>query len=404
MSTMIRSAAARLWSRTTALPAFATHSTARPRLPFLPHHSLQQHRTRLSRHPAVQLAAVRLVHAETLKLPEIESHHLPLTIVMLAFIGTFVAVNVNLYMTYGKSDILTPLDFVEAPVAQVFAESADSVILRVAANATTDMPPDAGVVHVIVKDDSCQIARPYTPIEINARYMDILVKRYDYGTVSRMLHSLARGDMVFMRGPLRTLKYTPNENAHIGMIAGGTGIAPMYQLMRRILENPADTTTISLVYANRSPRDILLKSRIDELVQLHPGRVHVSYFVDENGPAPISSREKAAAAKAANSVFAATVAAAPSTNDAGSAKSAAAPAAAPASTVPVDYRVGFIGKEHLAKALPGPASAGHHSVIVCGPPGMLAAIAGPKAGDDRPGPLGGMLKDLGFTEQQVVKL
>jgi cytochrome-b5 reductase len=39
-------------------------------------------------------------------------------------------------------------------------------------------------------------------------------------------------------------------------------------------------------------------------------------------------------------------------------------------------------------------------IFVCGPPGQVAAIAGKKAGMKQ-GELGGILKELGYTEEQV---
>ena len=57
----------------------------------------------------------------------------------------------------------------------------------------------------------------------------------------------------------RVFTYTPNMVKSFGMIAGGTGIAPMYQIITAILKNPEDKTKIHLVYANVTESDILLK-------------------------------------------------------------------------------------------------------------------------------------------------
>ncbi len=37
----------------------------------------------------------------------------------------------------------------------------------------------------------------------------------------------------------------------IGMIAGGTGITPMYQLVKDICKNPDDNTKVQLIFANQ---------------------------------------------------------------------------------------------------------------------------------------------------------
>lgn len=40
------------------------------------------------------------------------------------------------------------------------------------------------------------------------------------------------------------------------MIAGGTGITPMYQIIKSSLKNPNDKTELALVYANVDELDI----------------------------------------------------------------------------------------------------------------------------------------------------
>lgn len=49
------------------------------------------------------------------------------------------------------------------------------------------------------------------------------------------------------------------------MLAAGTGVAPMLQVIQGILANDRDETFIHLVYSNRTYDDILMKDRLDEL-------------------------------------------------------------------------------------------------------------------------------------------
>ena len=49
------------------------------------------------------------------------------------------------------------------------------------------------------------------------------------------------------------------------MIAGGTGIAPCYQIIKAALSSKNDKTKINLIYSNTTVDDILLK---DELLEL----------------------------------------------------------------------------------------------------------------------------------------
>lgn len=68
------------------------------------------------------------------------------------------------------------------------------------------------------------------------------------------------------------------------MIAGGTGITPMLQIIRAALKNPSDKTKLSLIYANVNPEDILLKKELDELAAKHGNRFTVHYVLN-NPPA-----------------------------------------------------------------------------------------------------------------------
>lgn len=55
------------------------------------------------------------------------------------------------------------------------------------------------------------------------------------------------------------------ESVVAGMIAGGTGITPMYQVASALLGDPNEYTSISLIYANLTEDDILIKKELDEL-------------------------------------------------------------------------------------------------------------------------------------------
>ena len=67
-----------------------------------------------------------------------------------------------------------------------------------------------------------------------------------------------------------TLDDEPHTARHISMIAGGTGITPMYQVIQAVLKKAEDATQLSLLYANVSPDDILLREELDALVAAHP--------------------------------------------------------------------------------------------------------------------------------------
>ncbi|KAG0491750.1 hypothetical protein HPP92_005148 [Vanilla planifolia] len=197
------------------------------------------------------------------------------------------------------------------------------------------------------------VIRPYTPIsDPEAKgYFDLLIKVYPEGKMSQHFASLKPGDVVEVKGPIEKLRYTPNMKKKMGMIAGGTGITPMLQVIKSILKNPDDNTQVSLIYANLSPDDILLKAELDSLSASYPN-FKVFYTVD----VPTKSWRGG---------------------------------------------TGFISGDMILKGLPGPAE--DTLVLVCGPPGMMKHISGDKAADRSQGELSGLLKELGYTEEMVYK-
>ena len=54
-----------------------------------------------------------------------------------------------------------------------------------------------------------------------------------------------------------------------GMLAGGTGVTPMYQVVNAILRDPLDKTELSLIFANVTEDDILLRTELDTLAAVH---------------------------------------------------------------------------------------------------------------------------------------
>ncbi|XP_024538193.1 NADH-cytochrome b5 reductase-like protein isoform X2 [Selaginella moellendorffii] len=197
------------------------------------------------------------------------------------------------------------------------------------------------------------IIRPYTPIsDPDVRgHFDLLVKTYPEGKMSKYFAALRPGDTLEMKGPIPKLPYSANMKERIGMIAGGTGITPMFQVLNEILKNPEDKTQVSLIYANLTPDDILLKNELDKLSEKHPN-FKVFYVVDK----------------------------------------------------PTRYwggGSGFITKDILVKGLPPPSDG--NLIMVCGPPGLMNHISGDKAPDKLQGELTGLLKSMGYTEDQVYK-
>ncbi|KAG9994756.1 hypothetical protein KCU78_g18278, partial [Aureobasidium melanogenum] len=124
------------------------------------------------------------------------------------------------------------------------------------------------------------VTRSYTPTSNDSDLGELvlLIRVYDEGLLTgKYLSQLKVGDQVLFRGPKGAMKYKKGYAKKIGMVAGGTGITPHYQLIRSICEDRTDTTEVSLVYANRTEDDILLRSELDAWAKAYPKNLKVHY-------------------------------------------------------------------------------------------------------------------------------
>ena len=143
--------------------------------------------------------------------------------------------------------------------------------------------------HITIKatlPDGTEVMRPYTPTsDGQARgYVDFVIKVYPQGRMSQAMDALAVGDSLLFKGPKGRFEYKPGAKRAIGMLAGGTGITPMFQVAQAMLQNPNEKTTISLIFANVSFDDILLKDELEDLAKRNPGRFSVYYVLNEAPP------------------------------------------------------------------------------------------------------------------------
>ncbi|ETN45342.1 uncharacterized protein HMPREF1541_09173 [Cyphellophora europaea CBS 101466] len=197
--------------------------------------------------------------------------------------------------------------------------------------------------------------RPYTPISDpdEKGSIELLVKKYPNGPMSEHIHDMKPGDTLSMKGPIPKYPWEANKHEHITCVAGGTGITPMYQLIHTIFKNPNDKTKVSLIFGNVTEDDILLKEEFQKLERDFPQRFKAFYTVDK-----------------------------------------------PPKDWP--YGKGVITKELLKEVIPDSKS-NNIKVFVCGPPGLYKAISGAKVSPTDQGELDGILKELGYSKDQVYK-
>lgn len=132
------------------------------------------------------------------------------------------------------------------------------------------------------------ITRQYTPVSsLKAKgYFDMLIKLYKDGPMSSCISRWTIGDMVEWRGPYGRYQYQQNQYSHIVMLAAGTGIAPMLQVIRHIVNNDEEDTFVRLLYASKTYKDILLQQQLNQLTDFWNFTVHYVLSQEEEADCP----------------------------------------------------------------------------------------------------------------------
>jgi len=165
--------------------------------------------------------------------------------------------------------------------------------------------------HLIFYNGNMQ--RKYTPVQTTYNSFDLIVKVYDTGGMSAYLNKLRIGDRIQVSEPVGNKIYLGNgtfsnltqlriENAQsaaslslitaheVGvlneqrcnsqakrmlMICAGTGITPMYPILRRISDN-RENVYVDMLYVNKTSGDILLQDELEHLC-LKSANITVQY-------------------------------------------------------------------------------------------------------------------------------
>ncbi|KAL1412506.1 hypothetical protein Q8F55_000252 [Vanrija albida] len=198
------------------------------------------------------------------------------------------------------------------------------------------------------------VIRPYTPLSPPDQRgsLDLLVKEYPTGNISKWFGTLAPGAEVLIKGPILKYEYKPNTFDKGLFVTGGSGVTPAYQFLTHALNDKSDKTKFTLLFANVNEEDILLRKEWDALAAANPDRLKVVYFLD-NAPKGWNGE------------------------------------------------TGYVTADKITQHFPR-GEGEKVQAFVCGPPGQYAAVSGKKDGFKQ-GELGGALKDLGYTSEEVFK-
>jgi cytochrome-b5 reductase len=234
------------------------------------------------------------------------------------------------YVNWGmkrRQPALDPTTWKEFPLIEKIQKSPNTAIYRFGLDHLEDVLglPIGQHISIAAEIDGKEVVRSYTPTssEDTQGHFDVLIKTYEQGNISKHIAALKIGQTIRVKGPKGQFLYGPDLAREIGMIAGGTGITPMFQIIKATVKNPFNPTKLTLIYANVNVEDILMKDELDGIAAKHPDQLTIFYVL--NNP-------------------------------------------------PANWKggVGFVTAQHIKEHLPAPAS--DVKILLCGPPPMNGAM------------------------------
>ncbi|KAI0203985.1 nitrate reductase [Astrocystis sublimbata] len=147
------------------------------------------------------------------------------------------------------------------------------------------------------------ILRAYTPLSpsTDRGKLDVLIKLYratatqQGGRMTTALDSIPLGHFVDFKGPTGKFEYLGRGRISISgrerkvrrfvMVCGGSGITPIFAVLRAVLGDRDDPTSCVVLDGNRTEEDILCKAELDAFLVDNEHRYKLNYLLSQPGPA-----------------------------------------------------------------------------------------------------------------------
>jgi len=224
-----------------------------------------------------------------------------------AFFGLLTAFMVYKLYFYGPKKVLPLEDYQEFPLIRK-EELSHDVRRFVFGLPSKDMVLGLPVgQHISLKFTDSKtgkvVMRSYTPVDSPMGEVHLIVKVYrpcekfpEGGLMSQHLDDLKIQDTQLIKGPKGHLTWYGNGKfsvkplgkpleerkcAQIGMMAGGTGITPMLQILHDVFrEQSYPPVRAKLIFANQTEDDILVRTELETLAKDFPNHFSLRYTLD----------------------------------------------------------------------------------------------------------------------------
>lgn len=208
------------------------------------------------------------------------------------------------------------------------------------------------VYHICIYDDKGNY-KPYTPLYSSKNTLSLAIKLYPNGLLSPFICGKNIGDSLVITKPSQRRDCKLNEFKNVLMIAAGTGITPMFQILKDQISSGLNKTDFTLLFLNYTDNDIFLLNELESLKKKSNGKLQITHILSKGTETPDSQHIN-----------------------------------------------GILTKDSLLTIT---RSKMFEYVYICGPLSLYDTFCGRKKSINEQGELTGVLKEIGYNETNVYK-
>lgn len=181
-------------------------------------------------------------------------------------------------------------ELIQLQVSEIIPETHDTKTLMLHSTDGRPVPYRAGQFLTLLFDHlGHEVRRSYslssTPGEgpPGAGPLSLTIKRVENGEISRyLLDHLHVGDTLTSLPPAGrfTLETDPNQQRDLVLIGAGSGISPLYGILKQALQEEPKSH-ITLLYSNTSEPNIIFRRQLDDLQKQHPDRFQLIHLLSQ---------------------------------------------------------------------------------------------------------------------------
>ncbi|MEQ8416075.1 MAG: ferredoxin--NADP reductase [Imperialibacter sp.] len=174
-------------------------------------------------------------------------------------------------------------------IHKVIRETRDAVTLQFENHPSLRNYSPGQFINIYGEVDNETISRSYSfsSSPLAGERPSVTIKKMAGGRLSRQLvETVEQGDSLTVSEPAGRfgLRNEGNPVKHMIFIAGGSGITPLFAMIKTILNSRSQQQApplVTLLYSNKEPDTVIFGDQLDELEEQNPGRFSVVHFLQK---------------------------------------------------------------------------------------------------------------------------